>query len=134
MTVPIRLPDVEGALVLGLKEARPDLHVGDTLGAPYPAVRFAAVGGPGVLSRVLLDLFVQVDVALDTGGSKAACYGTMSDVLTACVALSERTLAGAVIARVGLLSSPAYLPDPTTGAPRYVATLTVRARSAAPLG
>lgn len=124
----IPLPDVEAAVIGILRARLPGTHAADRLGPPWPALAATQVGG--TVAKVLTAALVQVDAAGAAGSSKAAARGLIDDALEVLREAEGSTVAGVVLSSVGILAAPAYLPDGQSGAPRYVATLVVSARSA----
>lgn len=121
----MRAPDVEAALIAHLTGR--GITVRSTLGPPYPALRLFRAGGSR--ERVADTALIQVECEGAEGASKAIVLGRLEDALSAAVD-ADGVLAGGVwLSSVQVLQAPAYLPDATTGAPRYVATLTITARS-----
>lgn len=124
----VRAPDVEGACIAVLSGA--GIDASDLLTPPYPSVRVLRVGG--TRATILDAAQVQLDVANGADGSKSATLTRLEECITALRAAEGQSIAGVVLTAVEISGGPAYLPDPATGAPRYVATLNVYSRAAVP--
>lgn len=127
--MPLPAPDVEAALLAALRAATLTAH--PTLRPPWPALAVTRVGGSR--GKVLDTALVQVDAAAGAGGSKSATLAHLERAIGV-----VRDAVGTVHAGVALthvdVDGPIYAPDPVTGAPRYLATLTVSSRVAVTAG